>query len=455
MDRKYNIIADESVASQAGDILRGITEERLIGISNRGIYKRAVRDLEAADKISAVYENGMLKVDIGDISVLLDRDIAKSRCSCPSKVICRHIVAAACAVMQLKGESSDGGACSEAAEEEKSAEKKSPSENIDKDYPADVMKAAVNILSKGIINCTENDSGLFVSLSVRGGSAYSGLSALCRSFASEVESMNQRSAAFSRLGSTMLLCRIYNTAEAVLNGHGDELMKNSGYEASGRGTFVCLGVYPHRSESGYAGATAVCYETERREFFTYNASLPFFYKATENAGNPKEIEKLAGKRIHWQNGVSLFQLCGKRFTLVNFKSDERRRISSSKQTACLIGETLDVSELPVEIFTEPDEGEYDYFSPRRDGGFFLVRNPLFSNVHYNEPMQSLEYTINGSNTDGIACALSYNEVNRRLTEYIERYRDYPLDDSLLLIRKYSGKCFPVSIIGSEVRNICF
>jgi hypothetical protein len=71
------------------------SEEFLLTLTNRGIYGRAVKDYELlTPPLALSVEEGRLAVDLGDARVLLDRKIAESRCSCPSKTTCKHVLMA-------------------------------------------------------------------------------------------------------------------------------------------------------------------------------------------------------------------------------------------------------------------------------------------------------------------------------------------------------------------------
>ena len=49
MDRKYNIIADNAAEAYARRICGQFTEEKLVAASNKGTYKRALKDIEACE----------------------------------------------------------------------------------------------------------------------------------------------------------------------------------------------------------------------------------------------------------------------------------------------------------------------------------------------------------------------------------------------------------------------
>ncbi len=98
--------------------LADVDEDYLVGISNRGIVKRAYKDLEAEGVKAQEAAKGIdlgaeeLSVTAGDETVTLRLPLAESRCSCPSRSICRHVVMAVLIAKQAAaatGESEDAG----------------------------------------------------------------------------------------------------------------------------------------------------------------------------------------------------------------------------------------------------------------------------------------------------------------------------------------------------------
>ncbi len=79
--------------------LAGVDEDYLVGISNKGIVKRAYKDLEAAGSETQAaagldWSAQELTVAAGGETVTIRFPLAESRCSCPSRSICRHVVMA-------------------------------------------------------------------------------------------------------------------------------------------------------------------------------------------------------------------------------------------------------------------------------------------------------------------------------------------------------------------------
>lgn len=79
--------------------LAGVDVDYLVGISNKGIVKRAYKDLEAGGN-EAQAAAGLdwtaqeLTVEAGGEAVTIRFPLGESRCSCPSRSICRHVIMA-------------------------------------------------------------------------------------------------------------------------------------------------------------------------------------------------------------------------------------------------------------------------------------------------------------------------------------------------------------------------
>lgn len=73
-----------------------IDDDYLVGISNKGIVKRAYKDLETIkDQMKQLEQNEeSIRVSAGEETIEIRYPVAESTCSCPSRGICRHIVTA-------------------------------------------------------------------------------------------------------------------------------------------------------------------------------------------------------------------------------------------------------------------------------------------------------------------------------------------------------------------------
>ncbi len=72
-------------------ILKDIDDDYLIGIANKGIVKRAYKDKEEGD-YEVLSIEGEATVRVGDETVTIQLPLAESKCTCPSRSICRHVI---------------------------------------------------------------------------------------------------------------------------------------------------------------------------------------------------------------------------------------------------------------------------------------------------------------------------------------------------------------------------
>lgn len=68
-------------------------DDYLIGLSNKGIVKRAYKDKgEVAAQVQSTGEEA--SVAVGEETVTVRYPLGESKCTCPSRSICRHVVQA-------------------------------------------------------------------------------------------------------------------------------------------------------------------------------------------------------------------------------------------------------------------------------------------------------------------------------------------------------------------------
>lgn len=93
MDGEDGFMNDCSIMSDWKERLADVDDDYLIGISNKGIVKRAYKDREeSAAEILSLGEEAVVKV--GGETVTVRLPLGESGCSCPSRSICRHVVQA-------------------------------------------------------------------------------------------------------------------------------------------------------------------------------------------------------------------------------------------------------------------------------------------------------------------------------------------------------------------------
>lgn len=83
--------------------LADIDDDYLIGISNKGILKRAYKDKgESAAEVQSLGDEAEVKV--GEEVVTVRFPLEESKCTCPSRSICRHVVQAILVLRERTGE---------------------------------------------------------------------------------------------------------------------------------------------------------------------------------------------------------------------------------------------------------------------------------------------------------------------------------------------------------------
>lgn len=87
--------------SELRRLLACTDDDYLIGISNKGIVKRAYKDLEGATPL-VNWEEESASVSLGEETCRICVPLGESSCSCPSRSICRHVVSA---ILWLKTQS--------------------------------------------------------------------------------------------------------------------------------------------------------------------------------------------------------------------------------------------------------------------------------------------------------------------------------------------------------------
>lgn len=83
----------DNFLKKIGEFLLAIDDEFLIGISNKGIFNRAKKDLEKSGEIKVETEGISLKCILEDgTECIINEDIKAYKCSCPSRTTCKHVV---------------------------------------------------------------------------------------------------------------------------------------------------------------------------------------------------------------------------------------------------------------------------------------------------------------------------------------------------------------------------
>ncbi|MCM1065855.1 MAG: hypothetical protein NC420_15585 [Eubacterium sp.] len=104
--------------------LADVDDDYLIGISNKGIVKRAYKDKEeSAAEVQSLGDEAVVKV--GEETVTVCFPLGESRCSCPSRSICRHVVQA---ILTLRESAEGDSGCPDEPDKTESAGEKVPAQ---------------------------------------------------------------------------------------------------------------------------------------------------------------------------------------------------------------------------------------------------------------------------------------------------------------------------------------
>ncbi len=122
--------------------LMSADDEYLISLSNKGILKRACKDIESA-KIKVSYIDGSAYVDIDGVQCVILDPLAESTCTCPSRSICRHIITA---ILWLKKELLSENETDKSEENNKQSAVKEKAEQLDRElreFPIEKLQKAM------------------------------------------------------------------------------------------------------------------------------------------------------------------------------------------------------------------------------------------------------------------------------------------------------------------------
>jgi hypothetical protein len=102
MDGPGDLVARLKAALAAFD------DEALGALANKGLVRRARKDLESAVPTVLEPDGERLRLEVGDATVSVDPTPSRSVCSCPAGGICRHILGALIFLRDAQGAESEG-----------------------------------------------------------------------------------------------------------------------------------------------------------------------------------------------------------------------------------------------------------------------------------------------------------------------------------------------------------
>ena len=509
--------------------LAEIDDEYLIGLTNKGIVKRAYKDKETAViKILKLEEEAALQID-GE-TVILSLPLGDSKCSCPSRSICKHIISGilflkeqtACSdedaeditseentdstdkretlwneilsfpekdllkvmgtrrlasfltkvgkevrpeieessvfTIQLPGENItvkllsplEYSSCSCHKKElcvhkaeailwcrlkagvfslkdlEEFQKKDSPLDTVQiknaaaqmKDYLEELMTTGLSRVSPDVTDSLER----FAIISHNAGladfeKAFRGLGTLYQSYLS-------RQASFLTVDLMKKLTGLYSRVNTLLDTEDIALLlKEAGefhadYLAAGDLDLTGITIEHFEDVSGYEGETVYFLETKTDKWYTYTVARPVFYDKRKKWGKPQKAEAPWGLNCSLENLITL------RIHLMDAKCDERRRLSSSKETR---GEILGTCEPDPEEFPRwyyEDFGKL--FSERITGqnrDLVFIQPAFCEKAVFSKTEQMLSMTLYDRQKREVILELPYSKEDARSIRYLEKIRE--------------------------------
>ena len=509
--------------------LAEIDDEYLIGLTNKGIVKRAYKDKETAViKILKLEEEAALQID-GE-TVILSLPLGDSKCSCPSRSICKHIMSdilflkeqTACSdedaeditseentdstdkretlwneilsfpekdllkvmgtrrlasfltkvgkevrpeieessvfTIQLPGENItvkllsplEYSSCSCHKKElcvhkaeailwcrlkagvfslkdlEEFQKKDSPLDTVQiknaavqmKDYLEELMTTGLSRVSPDVTDSLER----FAIISHNAGladfeRAFRGLGTLYQSYLS-------RQASFLTVDLMKKLTGLYSRVNILLDTEDIALLlKEAGefhadYLAAGDLDLTGITIEHFEDVSGYEGETVYFLETKTDKWYTYTVARPVFYDKRKKWGKPQKAEAPWGLNCSLENLITL------RIHLMDAKCDERRRLSSSKETR---GEILGTCEPDPEEFPRwyyEDFGKL--FSERITGqnrDLVFIQPAFCEKAVFSKTEQMLSMTLYDRQKREVILELPYSKEDARSIRYLEKIRE--------------------------------
>lgn len=137
--------------TQIEQIINEIDDDYLIGISNKGIVKRAYKDLENCEVKVTDRSDDAISADTGEEKTVIKTPLSESTCSCPSRTICKHRIMA---IIVIKKSLEDAFNDLTDNESNKKYNNENNIENIKKDS-ANIINNSSDVLEEKTISVME------------------------------------------------------------------------------------------------------------------------------------------------------------------------------------------------------------------------------------------------------------------------------------------------------------
>ena len=526
--------------------LAEIDDEYLTGLTNKGIVKRARKDKETAPvKILKIEDEAALQVDRE--TVILSIPLGESKCSCPSRSICRHIILG---ILVLKEQTADTDAeqTDTGTQEKETDPENSPEKETDRndareklrkeiiDFPEKDLYRAIgsrrltsflNKAGRGITPETEETSvftvklpGENITVKLLSPLEYSSCSChkkeLCthkaeailwcrlkfgalslkdleesgkkdipidpdqiksaacqmkdyleklmaaglsrispdvtdslerlaiishnaelpdfeksfRALAALYQSYLSRQASFLTADLMKKLTKLYSRVTILLETEDIALLAaqagefRADYLSAGDLDLIGITIEHYEDASGYEGETVYFLETNSGRWYTYTTARPVFYDNRKKWGRPQKAE------APWGLTCSLENLTVLRIRLTDARCDERRRLSSSKETKgeILGNRSADPEEISgwyyenfSRLFSERIAAQQDPSAKNiRSSDLVFVQPAFCEKAVFSRTEQTLTMVLYDDEKREIILELPYSKEDARSIRYLEK-----------------------------------
>lgn len=315
----------------------------------------------------------------------------------------------------------------------------------------------VSVMEKGISRCGENDIEMAIQLSLKfEAEGIGNLSHMMRTFSTDIEHLNAKHVAFHPMETFALISRMHNTLSLVLkNTHNAEMLSmllensRSDYQSIPQVQMIGLGAYPWQTRSGYVGVTAICYCQEKEQFCTYSMSMADYYENTQNKLELRQLETKMKQPIHWAEDISLLVIAKNCFCLKNGKFNAQNRISSSKQTSCLVQKQTmieDLQQITSATFSAQAE-EYSYFVNRKPEEVYILPVEQITDVVFDNVLQELTFEVVTQQQERLPASIPHQKHTEQAIVFLERLSKKSKKTPFWFVaRKRNQTLLPISLI---------
>lgn len=447
-------------------------ENALIALANKGLYKRALKDVET---LTADYceSDGAIDINVGSEKCRIVLPLSESKCSCPSRTICRHILAA---VILLKNEVGD--ITPETAPPEPPAPepkpdpkpKSKPAKKSNEEPPIQELTASEKtkihecaemcaellgtVIMHGLTRVSESAPDDFELAAVRcHAEKMAEAERLMREIGSRLADCAARRAAFDSKFFTQRLIECTQLMEKLMS---------DGVKAEDLGTFRQtyeeydgnLEILPvgQRNIAGgdYEGEIYYFVNTDKtasRQFFTFSDIRPTFY----------ETRRKVPPAVAWGLQVPVKQMMHTKMTLAHAKVRDGK-LSASKETEVIARSKANLNcsamwELVLENFTEAAVSLAEREIKNESDQLFLIRPARVVESHFDKLTQNLIMTLEDCAGNVVQASAKYRRETKDFIAQLELLADKMLKQNdgsyTMLVSAYIDdgvmKFFPIEI----------